>query len=298
MAPPPNRARRRAHDAAREIAGRSYGISKHYAMWRMRGEADRRIVVFTMGKTGSTAVARAVSQATGRRAFQVFRLNAAELAGAEKRYRASHRDAKRARRDASSVPFPGALHLWETGFLLRHMPSPEKPWDVITTVREPVAQAVSAFFHGGRRSGALQDHSDVAALTERLLAEDWLRMPMRWFEREFLPALSVDVLAHPFDPSIGYSMIDTSAVRVLLLRQEDLEGAPEALRDFLRLSAPVPIARRNEAETLEYAAAYRSFLREVCLPDAVLERAYATPYSRHFYAPHELAAFRARWSAK
>jgi hypothetical protein len=273
-------------------------ISKRYAMWQMRGDADRRIVVFTMGKTGSTAIARAVSDATGRRAFQVFRLNAAELAGAEKRYRASHRDAKRARNDASTVPFPGALHLWETEFLLRHMPTPERPWDVITTVREPVAQAVSAFFHGGRRSGALQDHSDVAALTERMLAEDWLRMPMRWFEREFLPTLGVDVFASPFDPSAGFSTIETPALRVLLARQEDLDRAPEALRDFLRLSASVPIARRNEAENLEYATAYRSFLREVSLPDAVLERAYATPYSRHFYAPDELAAFRARWSAK
>jgi hypothetical protein len=131
-----------------------------------------------------------------------------------------------------------------------------------------------------------------------MLAEDWLRMPMRWFEREFLPTLGVDVFAHPFDPSLGFSMIDTPAVRVLLARQENLEGAPEPLRDFLRLPAPVPIARRNEAETLEYAAAYRSFLCEVTLPDAVLESAYATPYARHFYAANELAAFRARWSAK
>jgi hypothetical protein len=286
------------HDAARRIAGRSYAISKHYAMWRMRGDPARRIVVFTMGKTGSTAIAHAVAQATGQRVFQVFRLNAAELAGAERRYRASHREAKHARADASPVPFPGALHLWETEYLLRHMPTPEAPWDVITTVREPVSQAVSAFFHGGRRSGAFQNDPDVASLTERMLAEHWLRMPMRWFERELLPALGVDVFAHPFDPSIGFSQIDTPAVRVLLARQENLDRAPEALRDFLRLPAPVPIAPRNEAGSKDYAAEYRSFLREVRLPDAVLERAYATPYSRHFYAPDDLAAFRARWSAK
>jgi hypothetical protein len=299
MAPPLMRARHRAHDAARRIAGRSYAISKQYAMWRMRGDADRRIVVFTMGKTGSTAIARAVSQATSQRTFQVFRLNAAELAGAEQRYRASHSKTKHARDDdASPVPFPGALHLWETEFLIRHMPTREKPWDVITTVREPVAQAVSAFFHSGRRTGALQNNSDVASLTERMLAEQWLRMPMRWFEREFLPTLGLDVFAHTFDPSIGFSVIDTPAVRVLLARQENLGGAPEVLRDFLRVSAPVPVARRNEAGAKEYAAAYRSFLREVCLPDAVLESAYATPYARHFYAADELAAFRARWSAR
>src|SRR5256885_5934227 len=199
------RARRKAHDAARAIAGRSYVISKHYAMWQMRGDADRRIVVFTMGKTGSTAVARALSQATGQRAFQVFRLNATELAGAERRYLASQRVARAAGERATPVPFPGALHLWETEFLLRHLPTREKPWDVITTVREPVAQAVSAFFHGGRRSGALRNDSDVASLTERMLAEHWLGMPMRWVEREVFPTLGVDVFARPVDPSIGFS---------------------------------------------------------------------------------------------
>lgn len=292
------RARSKAQDAARAIAGRSYLISKHYAMWQMRGAAGRRIVVFTMGKTGSTAVARAVSQATGQRAFQVFRLNAAELAGAERRYLASHRDARGSGERATSVPFPGALHLWETEFLLRHLPTPEKPWDVITTVREPVAQAVSAFFHGGRRSGALEQESDVASLTERMLAQHWLRMPMRWFEREFLPALGIDVFTYPFDTSTAFSTIDTPAVRLLLARQENLEDAPEALRDFLRLPARVPIARRNEGDTLEYAAAYRSFLGEVHLPEEVLDHTYASAYARHFYTADELAAFRARWSGK
>jgi putative capsular polysaccharide synthesis protein len=264
----------------------------------MRGDWGRRIVVFTMGKTGSTAIARAVSQATGERVFQVFRLDAADLAAAERRYRAANREARRAGRAASSVPFPGALHLWESEFLLRHMPTPETRWDVITTVREPVAQAVSAFFHGSRRRGVLQDGSNVAELTERMLAEHWLGMPMRWFEREFLPGLGVDVFAHPFVPAIGFALIETPAVRVLLARQENLDGAPEALRDFFRLPAAVPIARRNEAESKDYAASYRAFLRDVRLPESVLESAYATSYSRHFYAADELAEFRARWSGR
>jgi hypothetical protein len=290
--------RRLPRDVARRIAGRSYSISKRYAQWRMRGDGARRIVVFTMGKTGSTAVARAASEATGERVFQVFRLNAAHLAAAERRYRASNRAASRARRDVSPAPFPGALHLWESDFLLRHMPTPDRRWDVITTVREPVAQAVSAFFHGSRRRGVLHSGSNVTALMEQMLAEHWLGMPMRWFEREFLPGLGVDVFAHPFVPGIGFALIETPAVRVLLARQENLDGAPEALRQFFKLPAAVPIARRNAAESKGYAASYRAFLRGVRLPDSVLDAAYATSYSRHFYAADELAEFRARWSGR
>ena len=53
---------------------------------------------------------------------------------------------------------PGALHLWESEYLLRHPPTPAAPWTVITTVREPIAQAVSAFFHGA--GGAARSTSD------------------------------------------------------------------------------------------------------------------------------------------
>ncbi len=292
-------ARRRAHDVARRFAGRSYAISKRYAMWQMRGGGDRPIVVFTMGKTGSTAIAARSLPSDG--STCAFRSSGSTRPSSRARNSATSRRAASAKRggDATSTgPFPGALHLWETEFLLRHMPTAEKPWNVITTVREPVAQAVSAFFHGGGRSGALQHGADVASLTERMLAEDWLRMPMRWFEREFLPTLGIDVFAQPFDPAAGFSLIETPAARVLLARQENLEGAPDALRGFLGLPAPVPIARRNEAGAKDYASAYRSFLREVRLPDAVLERAYATAYSRHFYSADELAAFRPRWSAE
>ena len=67
----------------RQLAGRSYLISKRYALAKMKGSEP--IVVFSMGKTGSTAVAPAVHDATGERVFQVIRLEAEPLALAERR---------------------------------------------------------------------------------------------------------------------------------------------------------------------------------------------------------------------
>ena len=69
---------------ARRLVGRSYVVSKRYALLRMRG-VESPVVVFSMGKTGSTAVARAVQEATGERVFQVFRLESDRLAEAEQR---------------------------------------------------------------------------------------------------------------------------------------------------------------------------------------------------------------------
>jgi len=238
-----------------------------------------------MGKTGSTALARAVQDATGKRVFQVFRLEAERLAQAEARYRAS-----------AAPPFPGAMHLWESAHLLRQPPSEAAPWTVITTVREPIAQAVSAFFHGSGRRGAAHPPATVEALTDELIADGWVRTALRWFDREFAPALAIDVFGEAFDPALGHAVISRKSARVLLLRQENLRDAPQVLGEFLGFPEPISVPARNEAAGKEYAARYREFLRSVRLPPAVLDQAYGSRYARHFYSDEELGQFRRRWA--
>jgi Putative capsular polysaccharide synthesis protein len=279
---------------ARRLAGNSYFLSKRYALARMK-RREPPVVVFSMGKTGSTAIARAVQDATGDRVFQIFRLEAERLRQAERRYRLRNREAKREGRDPGALPFSGALHLWESEYLLEHPPTPAAPWSVITTVREPIAQAVSAFFHGSRRRGALTDSSTIETLTQLFLTERWIREPLRWFDREFAPALGIDVFEHPFDTERGYGVIETPSARVLILRQENLASAPDALARFLGRDRSVPVAPRNQAATKGYAATYREFLDAVRVPADVCDEAYGSRYARHFYADSELVRLRRRW---
>jgi hypothetical protein len=256
-----------------------------------------------MGKTGSTAVARAVQDATGKPVFQVFRLDAARLGPAEQRYRA-RAAANGARRDAA-VAFPGAYHLWESEHLVRHPPTPSAPWTVITTVREPVAQAVSAFFHTVRRSDGAStsgrfeapDRETVAAMTERFVSENWVQEPLRWFAREFAGAVGFDALAHPFDPALGWGTVETPAVRLLILRQESFDAAAHALASFLGSPAPVAVPRRNDGARGRFADVYPRFLAEARLPQGLLDRAYDSDFAQHFYGPSEIEAFRRRWSS-
>jgi hypothetical protein len=278
---------------ARRVIGRSYAASKQVALWRMR-RTEPPLVVFSMGKTGSTAIARALHDATGDPVFQVFRLEPERLAQAERRYRAGH----------PRAPFAGAHHLWESEYLLRKPPGARAPWTVITTVREPVAQAVSAFFHGAGLRERLASHSSgptgsgpsVDALVDALVDERWTRPPVRWFDREFEPALGVDVYASSFDPAVGFGVIETPAARVLLLRQESFDAAPAVLARFLHRRDPVPVAARNQGAGRANGERYREFLATARLPERLLDEAYGSRYARHFYADSELAGFRRRWS--
>ena len=274
----------------RRVIGRSYAASKQVARWRMR-RTEPPLVVFSMGKTGSTAIARELHDATGEPVFQVFRLEPERLAQAEQRYRAGH----------PSAPFAGAHHLWESEYLLRKPPTERAPWTVITTVREPIAQAVSAFFHGAGLRERLMAHSTgrgatVDALVDALVEERWTRPAMRWFDREFAPALGVDVYEWAFEPASGFGVIDTPAVKVLLLRQENLAAAPAVLGEFLHRRDPVPVPTRNEGAGRAYGERYREFLAAARLPERLLDEAYGSRYARHFYADSELADFRRRWS--
>jgi hypothetical protein len=284
---------------ARALLDRNYTLSRRYALSRMALRREPPTVVFSMGKTGSTAIARAVHDAIGRPVFQVFRLEPTRLRDAEDRYR------RRRRRNAQSGEgdtftgkgFPGASHLWEADHLVRHPPSPEVPWTVITTVREPVAQAVSAYFHAARQAGAT-DAQTVGDLADRFASESWVSEPLRWFEREFSGAVGIDALAQPFDWSIGHSVIATPSVRLLLLRQENFAFAPTVLASFLGLAAPVMVPSRNVGASGQFGDTYRRFLAEARLPKRLLAEAYDSRYARHFYAEPEIAQFRRRWSSE
>ena len=277
----------------RSLARRNYFVSKQYALAQMR-RREPPIVVFSMGKTGSTAIAGAVHDATGDRVFQIFRLERERLAQAERRYRANNRAAKRRGREPGALPFPGALHLWESEYLLRNPPTAAAPWTVITSVREPIGQAVSAFFHGRGLRGTHTAES-IEALTAELVDDNWIRQPLRWFDREFAPALGIDVFEHGFDPERAFGVIETPAVRVMLVRQESLAAVPDALGAFLGLGRAVPLPKRNEAAGKGYASAYDDFLAAVRLPVAVRDLAYQSRYARHFYADSELVRLHERW---
>jgi hypothetical protein len=258
----------------------------------MEGSGAPRVVVFTMGKSGSTAIAHALESRLGTRPFQVFRLEPGGLAAATARYRTRHPAGEG---HGLRRRFPGALHLWESEFLQTHRPSADAPWVVCTTVREPVAQAVSAYFHGAEHGHRVID-SDPLEVARAIVDDGWLRRSVRWFEREFVPALAIDVYATPFPHRQGWVVLTSPAARVALVRQENLDAAPLALQTLLDSADPVPVGAHNVGATKPYADAYTQFLDAACFPADALEWAYSSRYARHFYTAAERAAFLRRWS--
>jgi hypothetical protein len=261
-----------------------YRVSKHRALRRMTRECDaqRPIVVYTMGKTGNKSVAHALRDALGTRVFRIHRLHPTEVAAAERRYWSVHSGER-------------PMHLWESEYLLGRPPTLTNPWDVVTMVREPIAQAVATFFQSRGGVIDLPRNATGESLARAFVDHNKYRRPLRWFDREFKFCLECDVYQHRFDPEHGYGIIEAPAVRVLILRTESMRVAPQALADFFGLVGPVPLPRHNVSSEKDYAATYRSFTRQAVIPAEILDLAYESRYAQHFYSLAELDRFRSTW---
>jgi hypothetical protein len=240
------------------------------------------IVVFSMAKTGSSALLSAVSDAVPNLPFHIHLMAPDTIARSEASYRQTDRTVR-------------PTHLWQSQYLTTRPPTPESPWVVVTAVREPVARSASEFFQSGARLGRLHDAATTMPRLEEFATRQGIPHTLRWFDTEFKKGLGVDVYQHPFDPARGYAVIETPAVRVLVLRQESFEVAGPALREFLGLSREPEIVKENVGSNKEYSELYSSVVRDVRFPKATLDLAYNNRFCRHFYSPEEIERFRRSW---
>jgi Putative capsular polysaccharide synthesis protein len=236
-----------------------------------------------IAKSGTSAVAAALRNAGVPRVFQIHSLRRGVLADTERDYR---------ERNPGRRPHP----VWDAQYLAERLPAPGSPWQLVVTVREPVGQLVAAYFQTESRRGTL-----AGATVDSLLAtfdHDFTRLVDRWADVQVRDVLGLDLFAHPFDPAVGHATIERPDMRVLVLRRESLDLAPEALSRFLRRPEPIALPRTNVGADKDYADLYADFLDAVRPSDEVLDRAYGSALVRHFYSPAEIASFRARWTRR
>lgn len=276
-------------------ARRRWIVLDRWIVWLRLGIRVLRqppVLVYTMGKVGSTTMAHAIETATGRPAIHVHRLvtPAARRAGE----RASARLGSR-----------HAYEDWRSVFadtMLRARAGKRRGrWDVVTGVRDPVAMQVSLFFQMGLEFGYFTESEQqlgvepdelcrrFAAFSSRLAGRDW-------FRDEMLTSTGIDVYATDFPWRKGVQLIEQPPFRVLVVRHEDLTTqGPKALATFLGNPEPLILPRSNVGAEKSYRALYRTFVDQVRLPCELLDRCYSEPLVRHFYSPSEIVAMRRRW---
>jgi hypothetical protein len=246
------------------------------------------IVIFSIGKTGTTSLAAAVETATGR---PVVKAHALSLEGIESRLAKARRQGIEAR----------PRFLWSCATISETLRA-SGSWDVLCGIREPIALAVSDHFYGIQRQTevgvqpavAPDDHAGHARAIAAILRERFIDHD--WFSHEFEPVTGIDVYATPFRHHEGAASFTGDRFRALLIRAENLSAVgPTAAADFLGLTEPLVVPQTNRGTGDQADSAYRHFLNAPSLPADLVCEVYETPLAQHFYSDNERTAFAERW---
>jgi len=251
------------------------------------------ILVYTMGKVGSTTVLRSL-QALGlpnKIAHLHFLSDDLE----------AH---KRTHRNAGVRPIPSHLIL---GQKLRSYLAREKSRQcrLISLVRDPIAFAISDVFQNPRFSlevledeGLTINPSKAAYFLQRELQKaETFAYVNEWFDRELKRVFGIDVFAEGFPKDVGYKTYRAANAEALVIRLEDLsERGGEAISQFCRLPAPIQLQNDNVRIETPIAKAYKKTLSQICVPHPICEKIYSGRVPRHFYTQAQLEHFAARWS--
>ena len=111
----------------------AYVLARTRFRLRRRGGRGAPVVVFSMAKTGSSAIAAGLRAAGVSPVHQIHDLDPAFLQREEAEYRWSGRP----------------WRVWDAQSLRRHGPTEDAPWRVVSLVRDPIAQMRAMYEHLG-----------------------------------------------------------------------------------------------------------------------------------------------------
>lgn len=179
---------------------------------------------------------------------------------------------------------------------------PNKPWNIISLVREPVAMKVSALFH--LLDQHIPDWQERHQKGELALAEIeelfyskqefGFKGLDQWYDAQIKALWDIDIFATPFPREKGYEIYKSGQITLLVIRLEDLNRvAAQAFKDFMGLDEFI-LSNTNVGEEKSYADLYKEF-KSLPLPKNYIESAYAMRYAQHFYSQEELEGFEKRW---
>lgn len=178
--------------------------------------------------------------------------------------------------------------------------NPKQKWNLISLVRDPVAQNVGSFFHVLKEfipdwkqqyeSGSL----DLDKLQKLFIDKYPHLATKRWFETQMQPMWDIDIYAVPFDKERGFMIYRSERADLLLIRLEDLnECASQAFDEFLNFK-DFKLVNANIGDEKEYKELYTKFKAHP-LPVKFIESMYDSHFMRHFYSDEETIKLKKIW---
>jgi hypothetical protein len=278
-----------------------------------RFEGRRPLLIYTMGKVGSSSMLHSLKrQALDRPLYHLHSLASAPLRELER---------------SLKPDFPDSLvnlrHIWRGQFVASRLLSrPHARIQAISLIRDPVARNLSDFFQhivaeplppssdgvpGTPRWRLVSSYldfeivvskDDTSALIDLYFQREWHDFPSIWIDRELEGVLDVHVYDAEFPTDVGYAIYHSDRADLLLIRLRDLNRcASEAIEAFLGLDS-FRLVNANVGSGKGYVDVYNAFKSQIVFPESYLDCMYNTRFVRHFYSEMERRKMAARWAVR
>lgn len=239
------------------------------------------ILVWTMAKVGTTSLSSSLTKA-GQHHYCCHYLN----------YRTIDSAIKRAKGVRTSLK----NSMLESLVLRRYLPEMLKTQrlKVITSMRDPVARNVSAFYNNIDKFDGPDQQHDV--LLDRFLKDYSHTVPLDWWEQELKGVLGFDIREHSFDKEAGYSIYNWSDADIFVMRADlPIQEQGKAVGKFLDMES-INIQPDNlMSDKQDRADSYKSFLTKLRLPQAYVDYFYDSWAVDFFWNKDEIEQMRSAW---
>jgi hypothetical protein len=176
---------------------------------------------------------------------------------------------------------------------------------VITGVREPISQLISAFFQNIKQNhpSLIQTDGtfDREGIEKHLMGvienyDPKTAWNCNWFDNDFQSAININIYEKGFPHEKGYDIFSKNNISVLVLRLESSDIWEDAITEFLNLEEKFKIYRQNISDSKEYNTVYREVVSKLKFTTKTLNNIYSSKYCRHFYSQHMIQSFIEKWS--
>jgi len=251
------------------------------------------VLVYTMGKVGSTTVYSSLVEASLPNPILHLHFLSHNLP----RHRQFHKE-------AGVCPLPDHLYLGEATrrLLMKNKNSPVK---VISLVRDPIAFIISGLFEVPQfaeesvlnDAGSIDPQKAAEYINRKIGDPDAFGYVYNWFNKELKTVFGIDVFATPFPTEVGYAIYRNLNAEALVLRLEDLsEKGPQAIADFVGLGEQLVLKHENVRTDSMGKTIYQEVQESVSLDPEMCKTIYSSDFVKHFYSEAMVNSFIAKWS--
>ena len=226
-------------------------------------------IVFTMGKVGSTATRRALTNA-GLLCFDLHSLRYSE---------------------------PATVLRWHAQITALHDAGVMTANNVvfISLVREPVSRNLSGYFQNLSRR--FPDRIPEAEEAVKVFLEQYShKIPENWFKREWIPHTGIDPYRQSFDLKEGYKIYG-EPVRAVIMRADLADQKKSKILSQI-FGQEIELKRDNVGSHKSYSKLYLEICNSGIIPEEYVQEQYSTNFAQHFWSGDEREALVAKWTGK